>query len=228
MLSILAADFFQVSVEDTRFAWFEVLLAAIMISVVFVVRLTVQIAKIKQTTAAASEPEKRTQPKRSLKSAVTAALLLYVFDGWAAGQGGLALLFLLGLGPWVLFGLVKQSERPWFVLRLKKAAIVAAGAIAVFPTIRWHAYHAHTEAERVIAAVKAYQAKNSEFPQGLDHLIPEFLPAIPQAKWTFMWGDFSYTGPNEHTAIPFLYYYALPPYGRRIYHFDERGWKVLD
>jgi hypothetical protein len=56
--------------------------------------------------------------------------------------------------------------------------------------------------------------------------VPEFLPAVPRAKYTLAYGEFTYWASSEkdHT----LMYVALPPFGRRLYHFEQGVWTQLD
>jgi hypothetical protein len=65
----------------------------------------------------------------------------------------------------------------------------------------------------------------SVLPDRLEQLVPEFLPAVPRAKYTFAWGEFTYsTSAKDHT----LMYVVIPPFGRLFYHFEEARWTQLD
>ena len=81
-------------------------------------------------------------------------------------------------------------------------------------------------AAQVIEACRAYQARHGKLPDRLQELVPEFLPAVPPAKYTLSYGEFTYltSGDQSHT----LMYVALPPFGRRLYHFEETRWSQLD
>jgi hypothetical protein len=92
--------------------------------------------------------------------------------------------------------------------------------------MRIHATTAENHAAQVIEACRAYQARHGKLPDRLQELVPEFLPAVPPAKYTLSWGEFTYltSGDQSHT----LMYVALPPFGRRLYHFEEARWSQLD
>jgi hypothetical protein len=91
--------------------------------------------------------------------------------------------------------------------------------------MRFHAYTARVNADRVIAACRSYESAHGRLPDRLQDLVPAFLPAVPRAKHTGMYGAFTYFSSAEsHT----LMYVAFPPFGRRLYHFEERRWGVRD
>ena len=60
--------------------------------------------------------------------------------------------------------------------------------------------------------------------------MPTYLPAVPRAKYTLGWGNFTYTSlgsdPDEPHHV--LMYVALPPFGRRLYHLEQGRWSTLD
>jgi hypothetical protein len=61
----------------------------------------------------------------------------------------------------------------------------------------------------------------------LDELVPEFLDAIPLARWTFSNNRFHYhRGPSTEGAI--LSYTSRPPFGRDVYDVDARTWRWVD
>lgn len=109
--------------------------------------------------------------------------------------------------------------------RAMRAGIYLLLGVATVTALRFHTATAQTHAEQVIEACRAYAKRNGKLPDRLTELVPEFLPAVPRAKYTLQWGEFTYwTSEDAHT----LMYVALPPFGRRLYHFEQDRWGQLD
>ena len=51
---------------------------------------------------------------------------------------------------------------------------------------------AMSRAETIIAACRAYKAKTGAYPETLRALVPEYLPAVPRARYTVLWSSFHY------------------------------------
>ncbi|MGE5254522.1 MAG: hypothetical protein ACM3N7_11200 [Planctomycetaceae bacterium] len=49
--------------------------------------------------------------------------------------------------------------------------------------------------------------------------------SVPPAKYTLLYGHFKYLNSKSNA---FLYYTALPPFGRPTYHFSRGSWGYLD
>ena len=154
---------------------------------------------------------------------------LFLLDLGYSGQGLISLLvavtgftFLTVRALWSWFrgagGLARNRA-------LRAGMYLCLGA-ATFATMRFHATTAETHAARVIDACRAFESGRGRLPDRLEELVPEFLPAVPRAKYTLAWGAFTYStsGSMHHT----LMYVALPPFGRRIYTFEAARWSQLD
>lgn len=154
---------------------------------------------------------------------------LFLFDLGYSGQGLMSLLvavsgfaFLTVLALWSWFRGSPALARN----RALRAGMYLILGVATFATMRFHATTAETHAARVIAACRAFESRRGKLPDRLEELVPEFLPALPRAKYTLAWGAFTYStsGSTHHT----LMYVALPPFGRRIYDFEAARWGQLD
>jgi hypothetical protein len=51
---------------------------------------------------------------------------------------------------------------------------------------------AMSRAETIIAACRTYKDKTGAYPETLQVLVPQYLPSIPRAKYTVLWGSFHY------------------------------------
>ena len=51
---------------------------------------------------------------------------------------------------------------------------------------------AMSRAETIIAACRSYKDKTGAYPETLQALVPEYLKAVPRAKYTVLWSAFHY------------------------------------
>jgi len=172
-------------------------------------------------------PEKTTQPPRPTRTAVMLGLLFLVDLGYM-GQGIFSLLVaVVGFAVLILAGLWSRSRglRPLARSRAVRAALYLLLGAATLGTLRFHSYTARVNVDRVIAACRSYERANGKLPERLEDLVPTFLPAVPRAKYTGMYGQFAYwSSAGAHT----LMYVAVPPAGRRLYHFEENRWGYVN
>ena len=153
---------------------------------------------------------------------------LFLVDLGFMGQGIFSLLVAVAgvivLALAATWSLVR-GQRRLAANRAGRAALYVLLGVATMGALRFHASMARTNAARVIEACRSYQARRGSYPERLEALVPEFLPAVPRAKYTLAFGEFTYwSNPTAHTLI----YVALPPFGRRLYHFEEDRWGQLD
>ena len=154
---------------------------------------------------------------------------LYLVDSWFAGQGLWSVLVcfagVMVLGVGALVALVR-GRRAWAASRGRRALIYVLLAATTVATLRFHGRTAESRARQVIEACNAYHARHGSYPAHLTDLVPEFFEGVPRAKYTIMWGEFSYwtSSPESHT----LMYVAVPPFGRRLYNLETGRWGQLD
>jgi hypothetical protein len=161
--------------------------------------------------------------QRGIRVSIGIALVLLAWDAVYSGS----FLFSLIVCPiWFLGSVLKNAiQRPGWRLALLRIAIPALtlGLVLANDGIQYRIGKAN--AARVVTACEEFQAANSKFPHTLDELVPRYLPYVPRAKYCVMWGEFSYWNFDEH---PILVWCVVPPFGRRIYSFDDRRWGYLD
>ena len=162
----------------------------------------------------------------------TAVILtaLFLADLGVAGQGLLSLA-VAGIGFVLLtigarWSAVKGGAAPRARNRARRAGMYVVLGIATVATMQFHMATAMSHALRVIDASRAYQAKHGRLPDRLDELVPEFLPAVPRAKYTIQWGTFTYMKGSEQSHT--LMFTSLPPFGRQVYHFETAQWGQFD
>jgi len=172
-------------------------------------------------------PEKTIEPPRLRRTAVALALIFLIDLGYI-GQGGIALIvavlgtLLLSLGcAWSLI----RGRRPLAVSRAIRGGLYVLLGAAAVGAMALHARTGRINADRVIEACRSYERANGKLPDRLEDLVPDFLPSIPRARYTGMFREFMYWSTGEgHTLL----YVTVPPFGRRLYHFEERRWSSLD
>jgi hypothetical protein len=164
-----------------------------------------------------------------MKRTAIALSLLFAFDLGYAGQGLFSLLVSSGGVLLLAAGAIRSAlggAAPLARSRAMRAALYLALGVAAFGTAGFHRATGEAHAARVIDACAAFEARHGALPNRLQDLVPDFLPAVPRARFTLAYADFVYSAaPNrDHT----LMYVTLPPFGRRIYHFERRQWSQLD
>jgi hypothetical protein len=173
------------------------------------------------------EPDRQPRP---LWRTGAALAVLFLADLGFAGQGLFSMFVAIGgvglMATRALWAAVRGRSSALIRARTMRAGLYLLLGVATVITMRFHTATARNHAEQVIAACRAYQARHGKLPDRLDELVPEFLPAVPRAKYTLQWGDFTYWTSDNNTHT--LMYVALPPSGRRLYHFEQARWSQLD
>jgi hypothetical protein len=161
----------------------------------------------------------------SLNKALAWALSLVFFDAFLFNQGVLS----AGFGLFLLFISVPRSFlrklKPVRSQRLRNIAIYLAAVVLVIGLNNLNNLIAHKRAELLISAINTYHAKNHRYPQKLQDLTPEFVAKVPRAKYTLLFGEFSYFLSGENA---FLFFVDFPPHGRPIYRFPDNRWGYVD
>jgi hypothetical protein len=156
--------------------------------------------------------------------------LLFTADLGIAGQGFASLLVagvgaaLLTLGA--LWAAMRGGAGPVARTRASRAVLYLLFGAATVAATQFHASTAESHARRVIEACRAFEARYGILPDRLEALVPEFLPAVPRARNTVLWGEFTYSVSEQSSHA--LTYVAHPPFGRRLYRFEEARWSSLD
>ena len=166
------------------------------------------------------------KPDRGARFVAITAVSLALVDALFFAQGVLALaLCLAGFLYYLPRAIGAYPDRALFRLRaIKAGATVAAGFAAIATIVILNAI-AEDRAKEVIAAVEAYKASSGGYPAKLDELVPAYLAEVPQAKPAGMMRAFDYYATDaDHT----LMYTVVPPFGRKLYHFEKRRWSALD
>jgi hypothetical protein len=166
-------------------------------------------------------------PPRPARTALVLAAL-FVLDLFVAGQGFASLaVAAVGLVLSVIGALWSALRGHSGVARrrLGRAALYLALGVATVGALRLHAATAERRAAEIIQACRSHAARHGVLPRTLDELVPRFLDRIPRARYTVAWGTFTYVSSSRaHTLL----YVAVPPHGRRLYHFEADRWSTLD
>lgn len=163
---------------------------------------------------------------RGVRVVAITAVVLALIDALFFAQGVLALaLCLAGFLYYLPRAIGAYPDRRLFRVRaIKAGATVAAGSAAIATIVILNAI-AEDRAKEVIVAIEAYKATSGAYPAKLEQLVPAYLPAVPQAKPAGMMRAFDYYASDaDHT----LMYTVVPPFGRRLYHFERQRWSALD
>jgi len=160
---------------------------------------------------------------RGIRVSIGGALLLVA---WDVGLSGSYLTSLLFCPIWFLVSILKNAfQRPGWRLALLRIAIPALtlGLALANEGVQYRIGKAN--APRIIAACEEFHAANGKFPKTLDELVPRYMPSIPRAKYCLDFGEFQYLNLDGR---PLLVWYVVPPYGRKVYNFEDRRWNYID
>ncbi len=163
---------------------------------------------------------------KQLRGSFLIAAGLYFVDAIWLGQGAIAIFGLLVI---LFFALPRTlwawKNKPLRNLRAAKLLIYLIMVFAIGATIQTDLALAKQHAETVIAALKQYQAKHGAYPDKLEQLVPEFLPAIPDARFSLTQNTFFYhAADNSHN----LSYMVMPPFGWELHNLETGRWTVRD
>lgn len=107
-----------------------------------------------------------------------------------------------------------------FISCIKFIAICAFLVAVVFGITKANNRLAQDRAEIMVSAVRAFHAKYQYYPDDLGQLVPEFIDAVPRAKYE-LWGDFFY---GKSGDAPILGYVDKWPVRFRVFRFADKEW----
>ena len=165
--------------------------------------------------------------KKYLKSIFLASFIFFI-DAFFFSQGGIALItavvVVFIMIPRSLFALFKKN-RDLFKERMIRAGIYALCVTMVFIAIRLNNTLAANRSEMLIQHCEAFKATYGQYPSKLEDLVPKYIPAVPNAKFSLSHSGFMYISRNDRHL---LVYFVMPPFGRRVYHFESGRWTYMD
>ncbi|MDD5285972.1 MAG: hypothetical protein PHD54_08940 [Desulfuromonadaceae bacterium] len=124
---------------------------------------------------------------------------------------------------WFLVSLVKAiKKRPGWGIGVSRIIIPILTLAIVAGNAAMQSKIANANAERIIVACEQFRSATGKYPDRLDELVPKYLTSIPQARYALMFSDFRYRNPDGNHQ---LMWDERPPFGRRIYDFEQRKWR---
>ena len=167
-------------------------------------------------------------PGKQLRTSLAIAVAIFLVDAIWMGQGAIAvvtiLLMLVYALPRALWAWYKKNPA-LRNLRFAKMALYLGAAALVLATIQIDLHFARQRADTLIAALNQYQARYGNYPDKLDKLVPEFLPAVPDARISLTQNQFYYHATaNSHD----LSYIVIPPFGLNSHNLESGRWTVRD
>lgn len=165
-------------------------------------------------------------PERSLTYVVITTLTLGMIDAFFFGQAVISvILCIAGVLFFLPRAIAARRDDARFKLRLSKAAITSAVGFAALGMIAYGNVIARERAESLVAAVEQFYAKHGRYPERLEQIVPEFISEIPKAKYVVIAAKFGYSNSDSRHSLTYV---QMPPFGRRIYTFEDRKWTSLD
>lgn len=156
-----------------------------------------------------------------IRMSIGVALAVLVLDAVLNGTYTLSVIF---CPIWFLYSLMKSaSSRPGWRLALLRIAIPALTLGLVLTNNALQSKIAETNAAKIISACEEFHAATGAYPKNLAELVPKYMRSVPRAKYCLTFSEFLYSD-----RTPMLFWYSVPPFGRKIYYFEERRWSCLD
>ena len=165
----------------------------------------------------------KTSSRRGVGRSIGGAFVLLAWDAAFTGS------FLMSncVCPiWFVFSILKNAiQRPGWRLAFLRIAIPALtlGLVLANDAVQFRI--AKARAARVVTACEEFHVANGKYPRSLDELVPRHMPSIPRAKYCLVFGEFRYWNMD---GSPMLVWYVVPPFGRKIYDFENRRWNYID
>jgi hypothetical protein len=163
-----------------------------------------------------------------VKRTLLNAGIVFGFDALVFGQGffaGVFPIFVVILRLLDAFRAHRRGDGEGARLSLRRAGIWAAVVVLTLAWLAANAAMAARHADALVAAVRRYEARHQRLPDSLQALVPDFVPAVPRARYTLLFGNFEYDARQGRHS---LMYVVIPPFGRQLYIFEQNRWIWLD
>lgn len=164
----------------------------------------------------------------SLRTTLVVCAALLAIDVVFFGAPMLGAYTAIALLLWLLPRIFLAWRKPGLRRHRALVALLTLGMIATDISIyRIYDNIARARVLEVAEELLRYKARTGAFPEKLEQLVPEYLPAVPVAKpglvmLNGIWYLHKSPGPTG------LMYVSFPPYGRHIYDVDKREWTDID
>jgi hypothetical protein len=156
---------------------------------------------------------------RLIRGSLVGASVLLVFDVALYGSFISAMVCPI----WFLVSLVKGiKKRPGWVVGLSTITIPVLTLAIVTGNAALQSNIANANAERIILACEQFRTATGKYPDQLAELVPKYLSSVPRAKYALTFSDFRY---RNQEGNHLLMWDKSPPFGRRIFDFENRKWR---
>jgi predicted PurR-regulated permease PerM len=161
------------------------------------------------------------------KRIIAVALLLTILDGFISGLPSFGLLisamvFIASAIASIIFLFVDKGFSKLYAVKCLVYLCAGACIIGLFAL---NTYIGGTNADKIIHSIEKYKADKGEYPAELGNLVPEYMPKIPVCAYRMLSNKYRY---SYTETSHYLMWAQLPPYGRRLYHFDTKEWTYID
>jgi hypothetical protein len=127
--------------------------------------------------------------------------------------------------PWFLFAVVRAvARRPSLGVASARVLIPLVTGLLVVANYTVQKKIAMRNAAQLIQACEHYRQANNAYPKRLGDLVPRYFSSVPRAKYCWLFSEFVYHASSDHI----LFWYEVPPFGRRVYTFESGTWVYID
>jgi hypothetical protein len=158
---------------------------------------------------------------------IAAALFFIILDGFIVGLPVFGLFICLSI--LVACGIASIififSKREFSKLYAIKFFIYLCACVSIIGVYRMNVLVGKRNADKIINSVGMYRSDEGAYPRELSDLVPEYLSSIPVCAYRLSSRQYRYSYADNY---PYLMWAETPPFGRRMYHFEDQGWTYID
>ncbi len=158
-----------------------------------------------------------------LKAILTTGLVIYL-DVFVLGFCAFVVfplaILVFSLCPDILTSIYHRNK-DLLLEKSAKAALYAIAVVVTFVMVTEGNQLTKYRAEQLDMAATQYKTLHHKLPDQLQDLVPDFIPSIPKAKRSLLLNEFRYISSDKSHILMWM---TVPPFGRRLYSFEENLW----
>jgi hypothetical protein len=117
------------------------------------------------------------------------------------------------------------SRRKFSKLYAVKGLVYLCACVCIIGVFRLNTFVGKRNAHRIIKAVEMCKSDKGSYPAELSDLVPVYISSIPVSAYRLSYSEYHY---SSKQGSHYLMWVTMPPYGRRMYHFEVKEWTYLD
>ena len=161
------------------------------------------------------------------KRIIATALFLTILDGFILGLPvfGLAISSLILVACAIASIIFIFSKREFSKLYAVKGFIYLCACVCIVGVYRLNTFVGKKNAHRIVSAIEVYKSDKGVYPAELSDIVPEYMSGIPVCAYRLSGRQYRYFYTDSYH---YLMWVEMPPFGRRMYDFQDKEWRYID